>query len=167
MVGSGRHFCDTAAGVSPKALARQLNAEHCPGLGGKPWNPSTIHGNPTRGTGILNNELYIGRLVWNRLRYVRDPDTGKRVSRLNPSSEWITTDVPHLRVVPDEPWSAAKERQTHTRRAIAATGKLGTANRPRYLFSELTKCGVYGADFIVGAANRLHPSKLPLPPDLR
>ena len=36
---------------------------------GAPWNPSTIHGNPPRGTGILNNELYVGRLVWNRLRY--------------------------------------------------------------------------------------------------
>ena len=42
------------------------------------WGPSTIAGNPARGTGILNNELYIGRLVWNRLRYVKDPSTGKR-----------------------------------------------------------------------------------------
>jgi hypothetical protein len=25
-----------------------------------------VHGNRQRGTGILNNELYIGRLVWNR-----------------------------------------------------------------------------------------------------
>jgi len=33
---------------------------------------------------LLNNELYIGRLVWNRLRYVKNPATGKRVSRLNP-----------------------------------------------------------------------------------
>ena len=48
-------------------------------------------------------------MVWNRLRYVKNPDTGKRVSRLNPSSEWITTDVPHLRIVPDELWSAAKD----------------------------------------------------------
>ena len=46
--------------------------------------PSTIRGNAARGTGILNNELYVGRLVWNRLRYIKDPETGKRVSRLNP-----------------------------------------------------------------------------------
>ena len=26
---------------------------------------SAIHGNPKRGIGILNNQLYIGRLVWN------------------------------------------------------------------------------------------------------
>ena len=60
-----------------------------------------------------------------------------------------------MRIVPDELWSPAKERQTHTRRAIAATGKPGTANRPRYLFSGLTKCGVCGAGFIIGSANRL------------
>jgi site-specific DNA recombinase len=65
--------------MSPKFLAKRLNAERCPSPEGSPWNPSTIHGNASRGTGILNNELYIGRLVWNRLRYVKDPDTGKRV----------------------------------------------------------------------------------------
>jgi site-specific DNA recombinase len=82
-----RIFSVYSTGMSPKAIARQLNAERCPGPGGAPWNPSTIHGNPGRGTGILNNELYIGRMVWNRLRYVKDPDTGRRVSRLNPPSE--------------------------------------------------------------------------------
>ena len=39
-------------------------------------------GGAKRGTGILNNELYIGRLVWNRLRYVKNPDSGKRVADL-------------------------------------------------------------------------------------
>jgi site-specific DNA recombinase len=61
-------------------------------------------------------------MVWNRLRYVKNPDTGKRVSRLNLPSEWITTDVPHLRIIADELWSAANERQKQTRHAIATTG---------------------------------------------
>jgi len=72
------------------------------------WSPSTIYGNHQRGTGILNNELYVGRLVWNRLRYVKNPDTRKRVSRLNPTSEWMSKDVPELRIVPDGLWTAAK-----------------------------------------------------------
>ena len=97
-----RIFRDYAAGLSPKALARRLNVERSQGPGRAPWNPSTIHGNPARGTGILNNELYIGRLVWNRLRYIKDPDTGKRVSRPNAPSEWVTTAVPELRIVDDE-----------------------------------------------------------------
>ena len=100
-----RIFRDYSAGMSPKAIAKRLNAERCQGPGGAPWNPSTIHGNPARGTGLLNNALYIGRLVWNRLRYVKDPDTGKRVSRPNPPYDWVTTAVPELRVVDDELWS--------------------------------------------------------------
>jgi site-specific DNA recombinase len=37
-----RIFRDYAAGVSPKALAKRLNAERCPGPDGAPWNPSTF-----------------------------------------------------------------------------------------------------------------------------
>lgn len=62
-------------------------------------NPSTIHGNGSRGTGILNNELYVGRLISNRPRYIKNPDTGRRVSRLNARSEWITKEVPELRII--------------------------------------------------------------------
>ena len=91
--------------------------EVLPDLGprGAAWRPSTIHGHGGRGTGILNNELYIGRRVWNRQRYIKDLDTGKRVSRRNPQSEWITRDVPSLRIVADEVWAAAKKRQADTR----------------------------------------------------
>ena len=72
---------------------------------------TTINGNRERGTGILNNELYIGNLVWNRLRYMKDPATGKRRSRLNPESDWITREVPALRIIPQELWDAVKARQ--------------------------------------------------------
>ena len=34
---------------------------------------TAIYGNWRRGTGILNNQLYAGRLVWNRQRFVKDP----------------------------------------------------------------------------------------------
>ncbi|MGH9385811.1 MAG: recombinase family protein [Vicinamibacterales bacterium] len=55
-------------GVSPMQIAKNLNRAGVPGPFGGPWSPSTIYGNAKRGTGILNNELYIGRLIWNRLR---------------------------------------------------------------------------------------------------
>jgi hypothetical protein len=137
-----RIFRDYSGGMSPKALAKRLNTEGCLGPGGAPWNPSTIHGNPVRGTGILNNELYIGRLVWNRLRYVKHPDTGKRVSRSNPPTEWVTTAVPELRIVDDELWNQVKARQLAMRR-VSSNGdpkQFNRARRPKYLFSGLTKC---------------------------
>ena len=80
-------------------------------LAGKTWGPSTIHGNWRRGTGILNNELYIGRLVWNRQQFVKDPHTGRRQARLNPETKWIVENVPHLRIVDDQLWNLVKERQ--------------------------------------------------------
>jgi site-specific DNA recombinase len=51
---------------------------------------------------MANNELYIGRLVWNRLRYIKDPATGKRRSRLNPERDWIIKEAPELRIIPQE-----------------------------------------------------------------
>jgi len=150
-----RIFREFAAGRPPKQIVKTLNREGVAGPFGGKWSPSTIYGNAKRGTGILNNELYVGRMVCNRQRYVKNPDTGKRVSRLNPQAEWITTDVPHLRIIPDDLWSAAKKWQARTRHAIASTGKLASANRPRYLFSGLTRCGVCGSGFVMGLANRL------------
>jgi hypothetical protein len=152
-----RIFREYAAGLSPKALAKQLNAERCPGPGGAPWNPSAIHGNPARGTGILNNELYVGRLVWNRLRYVKDPDTGKRVSRSNPASDWVTTSVPELRIVDDDVWNQVKARQIEMRR-VASNGdpkRFNQARRPKYLFCGLTKCAECGGGYVMYWRDRL------------
>src|SRR5215204_1806537 len=89
------------------------------------------------------------------LTHQKNPDTGKRVSRLNPTSEWMSREVPDLRIVPDELWTAAKSRQKHTRHAMKTAGAIGAAKRPQYLFSGLTKCGVCGAGFIMAGRNRL------------
>ena len=100
--------------------------------------------------GILNNELYAGVLVWNRQRFVKDPATGKRVSRPNPESQWIRAEVRHLKIVDDELWQAARARQqqisaifgpnpANTREGRAE--RLHLANRPVSLLSGLLTCG--------------------------
>ena len=71
-------------------------------LHGELRTDSTIRDQVKRGTGLINDELYIGRLVWNRLRCVKNPEIGKRVSRVNPREEWIVTEVPEFRIVDDE-----------------------------------------------------------------
>lgn len=93
-----RIFRDYSHGKSPRAIAVALNNEGIAGPRGK-WGASTIYGNHQRGTGILNNELYIGRLVWNRQRFVKDPNTGKRQARLNPPEDWVIEEVPELRII--------------------------------------------------------------------
>ncbi|HEX5069071.1 MAG TPA: recombinase family protein, partial [Vicinamibacterales bacterium] len=150
-----RIFRDYVTGLSPEAIVKALNREGTAGPFGGSWSPSTIHGNAKRGTGILNDELYVGRMVWNRLRYVKNPDTGKRVSRLNPPKEWLIKSVPELRILTDEMWTAAKERQRDTPRIVTDAGNIGRARRPQYLFSGFTKCGACGSGFIMASAHRL------------
>jgi site-specific DNA recombinase len=157
-----RIFEAYAAGVSPRAIAKTLNAEGIAGSSGGTWGPSTIHGNRQRGTGILNNELYIARLVWNRLRYVKDPETGKRVSRLNPDSGWIVHEVAGLRIIDQNLWERLKARQG----ALAARSQsAGDApgywdrRRPHYLLSGLIRCAICGGGIVnfnklyIGCAN--------------
>jgi site-specific DNA recombinase len=50
-----RIFALFAAGTSPRAIAKQLNAEGVPGPDGRAWRDTTIRGQLDRGTGILNN----------------------------------------------------------------------------------------------------------------
>lgn len=141
-----RIFREYAAGRSPKAIAHQLNREDVPCPSGKAWGPSTINGNRKRGTGILNNELYIGTLVWNRQRFLKDPDTGKRIPRLNPECEWIRKDVPELRIIEQDLWDKVRARQqalSHNTRS----GKFWANQRPKNLFSFLLKCGCCGGGY--------------------
>ncbi|WP_307437422.1 recombinase family protein [Labrys monachus] len=159
-----RIFRDFAAGIGPRAIAKALNDQGIAGPDGKLWNDTTIRGHVKRGTGIINNELYIGRLVWNRQRYIKDPSTGKRVSRLNPESEWITTDVPELRIVDDELWQATKARQndiaekhvnlTEAVREHHTRNRLNGARRPKSLLSGLIFCGCCGGPYSLRSADR-------------
>ncbi len=136
-----RIFKEYQSGKSPRSIAKQLNKEGIEGPSGNAWGPSTINGNRRRGTGIVNNQLYIGKLVWNRLRYIKDPETGKRVSRINPESEWIIKDVPELRIVSDDDWNKAKAMQNEL---DALSNKPGKKLRATHLLSGLVKCGSCG-----------------------
>ncbi|MBY6069634.1 recombinase family protein [Leisingera aquaemixtae] len=141
-----RIFQDYARGLSPKKIAEALNTEGVPAPSGRHWGASTIHGNRQRGSGILNNELYTGRQVWNRLRYVKDPQTGKRISRLNPESEWTITDVPQLRIVEQDLWDAVRARQGELKTAGTKV-PVWDRRRPKTLFSGLMACGCCGGGF--------------------
>ena len=159
-----RIFREFAAGVGPRTIARTLNEEGVPGPAGKLWSDTTIRGHVKRGTGLVNNELYIGRLIWNRLRYIKDPSSGKRVSRLNPKSEWIIKDVPELRIVDDELWHSVRVRQgeiaekfanvTEAVRNHHKKNRLNGTRRPKSLLSGLVFCGCCGGPYSLRGADR-------------
>ena len=106
---------------------------------------------------------YIGKLVWNRLRYVKDPNTGKRVSRRNPEAEWIRTEVPERRIVDDALWQAVKARQAELSKLFEAPTKgvrearakrMNEARRPAFLLSGLLTCGCCGGKYGIVVADR-------------
>ena len=68
---------------SDKGWGTKIGLKNVPGPDGRPWQDTTIRGQAERGTGILNNELYNGQLVWNRCSYIKDPRTGRRLARTN------------------------------------------------------------------------------------
>ena len=111
-----RIFREFAFGKSPRGIATDLNRDGIPGPFGRSWGDTTIRGHACRGNGVVNNELYAGVLVWNRQRFIKDPNTGKRVSRPNSEAKWIRTEVPELRIVDDELWHRVKLRQAELAR---------------------------------------------------
>ena len=115
---------------------------------------STIHGNQQTGTGILNNELYIGRLVHGRREYRMNPQTGLRGKAvMNPATAVKVKEVPHLRIIDDDLWQEVKVRQAATRRAQRAG--IDKARRPKFLFSKLTRCQVCGGGFTTESRDEL------------
>jgi hypothetical protein len=145
-----RHiFQAFAAGKSPRAIAHALNAEGVPGPGGRPWGDTTIRGHALRQTGLLRNQIYIARLVWNKQHYVKDPSSGKRLARLNPASAWIVKDVPDLRIIEQDLWDRVQARLSGIRAAPgtqkAIEKKFWMKRRPRHLLSGMVYCGGCGA----------------------
>ena len=98
----------------------------------------------------MSNPVYIGKVIWNRRQWVKNPETKRRVPRLRPESEWIITEQPALRIIPQNLWEAAQAR----RRGQQQRQRPGRG--PKFLLSGLLTCGaptekageVCGANFV-------------------
>ncbi len=157
-----RIFREYVAGKGPRKIAADLNRDGIPGPTSKHWAETTIRGNRATSSGILNCELYIGILRWNRLQFRKNPQTGRRAARINPESEWVRVDVPELRIVSKDLWEAAKARQNElsslyqkqteagriaVQRIKASNAGLNATHRPRTLLSGLLFCGCCGGSY--------------------
>jgi site-specific DNA recombinase len=145
-----RIFDSYTRGMSPRDIAASLNKEGIPGPKGGPWNASTIAGSRKRANGILQNALYVGRIIWNRQSFIKDPETGRRISRPNPKSEWIAADAPELRIIADELFDNVQKR----RAVRAGSAERHYASRPRRLLSGLLKCGCCGSGYVISGADK-------------
>lgn len=153
-----------AAGKSARWIAAKLNEEGVPSPGAS-WNRTStrlnakrtrawvftcIHGDRKRGTGILNNPLYIGQVQWNRSTWKRGAaDSKQRRWELNDAAQVVTYTDERLRIVPQPLWDAVKARQQSVEgMAIKIRGALKGAGRvPRHLLSGLLICQQCGGAF--------------------
>lgn len=137
-----RIYREYLAGVGPKAIAIGLNRDGVPSPRGGEWRASAILGSRARGLGVLHNPIYAGRYLYNRVTMKRDPETRRRVSRVNAAEDRLSIDMPELRIVPEELWQAV-QRAAEAR----STGPMNHQVRPKHLLSGLIRCGRCGGAF--------------------
>lgn len=139
-----RIFSEYATGRSPRAIVRDLNAERVPSPRGGLWNHSTITGSRARQNGIIQSRLYVGEIVYNRERMVKDPATGKRVHLVNPPADWMVHAAPQLAIIDADLFTRAQRvRETMKGPNLAAK------RRPKHLFSGMMRCGCCGHSMII------------------
>lgn len=139
-----RIFREYAAGRSPRAIANGLNADGIPGPRGGEWNASTINGDRKRKNGILQNQLYIGRIVHERTSKITDPKTRKTLIRPNSASDWQEGEAPHLQIIDAETWEKVQiARNRHSQH------RPERARRPKHVLSGLAYCGTCGSGWTI------------------
>ncbi|NCT85457.1 MAG: recombinase family protein [Comamonadaceae bacterium] len=137
-------FEQFADGHSTRHIAHQLNAQGKPSARGGTWAVSALQGSSEKGLGMLNNELYIGRVIWNRRQWLKDPETGRRRYVERPKEEWQVREAPELRIVSAELWLRVQDR---ARRGPARGTRTGKGAIPRTLFAGVLRCHACGAAF--------------------
>lgn len=143
-------------GKSPKMICRDLNAEGIPAPRGKLWAPGALYGFASRGTGMLRNPQYKGKPIWNKVTMIKDPDTGRRVSRPNPEGEWVHQDAPELEIVPPTLFDAVQAQL----KARSNPGAPVRQRRPVRLLSGLLKCAACGSGMSASGVDKSGRTRL-------
>lgn len=138
-----RIFREFADGRSPIDIAVRLTRDGCPmPRSATAWQSSTIYGWAERRSGILRNDLYAGRIVWNKSKMVKDPETGKRVSRPNPPGDWQIKEAPDLRIIDQDLWERV-QAMIEPRQGATQSDR-AKMRRPVRPLSGLLRCGSCG-----------------------
>ncbi len=140
------------SGTSCRSIAEELNRQAIPSPRGGTWAHSALYPD-AKGVGILGNQVYNGRMVWNKTKWQKDPTTGRRRRTQRPPSEWIITEHAELKIIDDEIWAAAQARTESTRLSTLQRKSAGIkgsgGRRPKYLLSGLLHCGSCGGKLVI------------------
>jgi DNA invertase Pin-like site-specific DNA recombinase len=146
-----RIFGMAADGSSLRTIAKTLNAEHVasprPRAGKQyaTWCPTAIRE-------MLRRELYVGRIVWNRSRFIKLPGTNKRLRRDRPQNEWRVVEQPELRIIDENLWQRVQTRLAWVAEAFGRGTRAGLYHRAAsspHLLTGFLKCGCCGANLVI------------------
>ena len=160
-----------ADGLSPRTIAATLNEEGVPSPGAKwnrserrkdrKWLASAIHGDPTRGSGILNNRRYLGVVAWGRSAWKRSAADSKiRRHKLLPAGSGHERADERLRIVSQDLWDRVKARQALQSKGSGQKVKASLHRRrsggptPKYLLSGIIRCAACEASFVLSNGTR-------------
>ncbi len=135
-------------GASYRSIAAELNSRGVPSPGSN-WKRVKRRSRGWMGSGVramVLNVRYTGLIRWNTSQWVKNPDTGKRVRRKRPESEWLKYDDESLRIISDETF---KKAQCRARDAANPDERLKCGGKPKYLLSGLLKCNDCGSNYIL------------------
>lgn len=142
-------FERAARGETNSSIVRDLNVRGVPSPGAA-WSRSARRSDGkwllTALNSMLSNERYIGRVIWNRSAWKRDPDSGRRIRIERPESEWIVTQGESI--VPQANWDQVQACSQPRR--LYPTRKGGG---PKFLISGLLECGVCGRKMVAAGKN--------------
>lgn len=140
-----RIYAEYLGGMTARQIAIGLNRDGVKPARGNSWAMTAIHGDHRRGIGILANPIYKGEQVWNRSRWIKHPDSGRRVRQERPAGEWIRTEHPELAIVDAVTWNAVDARL----RRYPGSRANGAGRPPRHLLSGILRCGECGGPMVV------------------
>jgi site-specific DNA recombinase len=146
-----RIFQMYANGFGLAMISKTLNKEGVPAPSPpktremQAWCPSSVRE-------MLRNERYRGVQVWNRTEKIRNPETGRKISKARPKDDWKRVEVSDWRIVPEKLWNAVQAQIEHVNRKFGAPrlgGMSRTENARSYLFSGLLRCGQCGSRIVI------------------
>ena len=147
-----------AEGESAKAIVRDLNERGIPSPGSfwklnerraQGWPHTTLLGSETKASGILRNEIYTGRVQWNKRKGKKVPGTARRIQERRPKEQWITYQDDSLRIVSDDLFTRVQNRLRGARKRAHPKNKRPRGRPTRYLLSGLMKCASCGGNYVV------------------
>ncbi|MCK1741384.1 recombinase family protein [Bradyrhizobium sp. 139] len=153
-----RIFAEYASGASPRKIVAALRRDGIPSPSGKAvWNYQGILGSDkaATGAGLLHREIYRGKVVRNRAKSLKNPDTGKRLRRLADPDDVIVVEAPHLRIIDEGLWNAAHAVRRQRRVQMNPSGVVKPVlGRKPQLLSGIVKCATCSGGMTIVSSAR-------------